>query len=360
MSNHLVSEVLKREVGKMSRTAVMMVLADKASDDGSGIWASKQTIADELGCTRQTVIDTIAALVGDGLLAEVGQRTCPNGYTTEYQIKVENLEALPLVPAHQRKEDAKQRGQKEPVKNLDGSKILTGQKFGRVKNIDATRQNSGPHPSKILTQTPLEPPLNHSPLPPASGGSERVPFPEDWILPKKEELTPEAQACAMQWPDGAYEAEGEAFANYRRGRGDKQHDWVAIWAARVVAQHQHVMRGAKAGIKTGTGAGGRVVAFERSAPAPAASKSQEDAQSVELHRAIKAIMGDAVYERWIEPCALLFVDDGLRVIAPSTFTAARIEEKHGREIERALIAANITVDWHRVETEKPAKKGKRA
>jgi hypothetical protein len=46
-------------------------MADKASDYGTGIWASKQTMADELEVSKQTVITTIKGLVADGLLVEV-------------------------------------------------------------------------------------------------------------------------------------------------------------------------------------------------------------------------------------------------------------------------------------------------
>src|SRR3546814_3397986 len=74
MSNHLISEVYKRQLGSMARNAVMVLLADKASDDGTGIWASKQRMAEELGTTKQTVITTIKSLVADGLLIEAGQR----------------------------------------------------------------------------------------------------------------------------------------------------------------------------------------------------------------------------------------------------------------------------------------------
>lgn len=79
MSNHLTSEVYKRQVGNIARNAVMVLMADKASDDGSGIWASKQRMADEIGASKQTVIATIKALIEDCLLREHGQRRCANG-----------------------------------------------------------------------------------------------------------------------------------------------------------------------------------------------------------------------------------------------------------------------------------------
>lgn len=146
MSNHLTSEVYKRQVGNIARNAVMVLMADKASDDGSGIWASKQRMADEIGASKQTVIATIKALIEDGLLREHGQRRCANGYTVEYAINVRALRALPLVKAHAD----------------DQSENLTGQNSSPVKQANPTGQIPLPHQSENLTQTSLEPSLNPS------------------------------------------------------------------------------------------------------------------------------------------------------------------------------------------------------
>lgn len=142
MSNHLISEVYKRQVGNMARKAVMVLFADKASDDGSGIWASKQRMADEIGASKQTVIATIKTLIDDGLLSECGQRKNSNGYTVEYTINVRTLRALPLVKSHQE----------------DQSENLTGQAASPVKEFDLTSQAALPDQSENLTQTPLNPP----------------------------------------------------------------------------------------------------------------------------------------------------------------------------------------------------------
>jgi biotin operon repressor len=146
VSNHLISEVYKRQLGSMARNAVMVLLADKASDDGTGIWASKQRMADELGASKQTVISTIKGLVLDGLLRETGQRKCTNGFTIEYAIDVEALKALALVGSHD-----EQKGNK-------GSTDLTGQTALPVKEADLTGQAALPDGSSTLTQTPLNPP----------------------------------------------------------------------------------------------------------------------------------------------------------------------------------------------------------
>ena len=59
MCVHITSQVIKRDLGTITRKAVMMLLSDYASADGSGIWASKQRLADELCTTKRTVQRTI-------------------------------------------------------------------------------------------------------------------------------------------------------------------------------------------------------------------------------------------------------------------------------------------------------------
>ncbi len=137
MSNHLISLAYKRDLRTSMRKAVIVLMADKASDDGSGIWAAKQTMADELCCSKQTIIDTIKGFIAEGLVSECGQRKSPNGYTVEYHLNVAALEAISLVKCHANK----------------GSRRLTGQPAGPVNEADLTSQPAGPEPS-----------LNHSPL----------------------------------------------------------------------------------------------------------------------------------------------------------------------------------------------------
>jgi biotin operon repressor len=229
VSNHVSSEVCKRLLGSATRKALLALMADKASDYGTGIWASKQTMADELEVSKQTVITTIKGLVADGLLVEVGHRRCATGYLVEYAIDLPAVRALPLVKAHAK----------------DRSKGLTGQAALPVKLDDPTGQAALPHQSNCLTQTIIEPSLNHTP---AGGEGASARIPEDWKMPAITDLPASIAALARQWPAGAYEAEGEAFHQHWLGRGHRRADWAALWASRVQARHDAVMRSAKAGV----------------------------------------------------------------------------------------------------------------
>jgi hypothetical protein len=102
MSNEVTGAVLKRNLGTVTRKAVMLLLADKASDDGTGIWASKERMASELCMTTRGLRLAIKALVSEGLVMEVGRRPCRFGYTQEYAINLAALAATPLVDWHQK------------------------------------------------------------------------------------------------------------------------------------------------------------------------------------------------------------------------------------------------------------------
>ena len=74
-----------------------MFLADKASDDGSGIWCSKGTIQRHTELGETTVKRTIRDFLKEGILVETGARGCKNGFTVVYRIDLAQIEALELT-----------------------------------------------------------------------------------------------------------------------------------------------------------------------------------------------------------------------------------------------------------------------
>jgi len=71
-----------------------MFLADKASDDGSGIWCSKGTIQRHTELSESTVKRTIIDFLQEGILIETGRRHCKNGYTVIYRIALERVASM--------------------------------------------------------------------------------------------------------------------------------------------------------------------------------------------------------------------------------------------------------------------------
>ncbi|WP_170349241.1 hypothetical protein [Ruegeria atlantica] len=94
MSWRIANECAERRFGSAARKQIIMFLADKASDDGSGIWCSKGTIQRHTELSESTVKRTIIDFLREGILIETGRRHCKNGYTVIYRIALERVAAL--------------------------------------------------------------------------------------------------------------------------------------------------------------------------------------------------------------------------------------------------------------------------
>jgi biotin operon repressor len=195
VSNALITEVYSRQLGSMARKAVLALFADKADDDGAGIWASKQRMAEEIGTTRQTIITTIKSLIDDGLVREVGQRQCANGFTIEYAICIKALAAVPLIASH-------------PSNDLTRKAALP------VKPVNATRKAALHKPS----QTPRNKPKG-----------EAHPIPDGW-WPAEFGPKTKSRAAVDSWPPGELETQVEHFTAHHRARGNRFLDWQDAWS----------------------------------------------------------------------------------------------------------------------------------
>ncbi|MEP3052516.1 hypothetical protein [Ascidiaceihabitans sp.] len=94
MSWRVAKECAERRFGSAPRKQIIMFLADKASDDGSGIWCSKGTIQRHTELGETTVKRTVREFLKEGILVETGARTCKNGFTVVYRIDLTKVEAL--------------------------------------------------------------------------------------------------------------------------------------------------------------------------------------------------------------------------------------------------------------------------
>ena len=94
MSWRIANECAERRFGSPARKQIIMFLADKASDDGSGIWCSKGTIQRHTELGESTVKRTINDFLREGVLIETGQRRCQNGYTVIYRIVLAKISQL--------------------------------------------------------------------------------------------------------------------------------------------------------------------------------------------------------------------------------------------------------------------------
>lgn len=200
--------VYSRQVGSMVRKAVLAYCADRASDDGRGIWASKQRIADEIECDRRTVIRTINALIADGILEAVGTRSCRGGATIEYSINITAVLALPAT-------------------------VTSG-----IQSL-VTESHQGQDVTKGSDTESPKPSLNR-PVPkkdkPSLVARKKIaphPLPEDWWPSTFGEGTDCAQIIAL-WQPGRLEREMSKFRANHTARGTKFRDWQAAWKTWVL------------------------------------------------------------------------------------------------------------------------------
>ncbi len=94
MSWRVANTCAERKFGSATRKQIVMFLADKASDDGSGIWCSKGTIQRHTELGESSVKRTIRDFLKEGILVETGARGCKNGFTVVYRIDLARIEAL--------------------------------------------------------------------------------------------------------------------------------------------------------------------------------------------------------------------------------------------------------------------------
>ena len=74
---------------------VIKEMADRASDDGSGVWCSKQTLANDTGLSKDAVRKAVKELLANGFIVETGKRRHSNFYTKVYRIVLAEVELLP-------------------------------------------------------------------------------------------------------------------------------------------------------------------------------------------------------------------------------------------------------------------------
>lgn len=343
MSNHLITESYKRKLGSVTRLAMMAYLADKAADCGGGIYASKQTMADELDLTKKTVITTIQGLIADGLLIVVGTKPCANGHTIEYAIVVEALLALPLVGCWERK--ARYTGVKSsPVKKRDRSPSDTGRGVGvtpkpplEPKPLSSADADDPPQKEKGDNQKKERPAAKRKTRARKQGHR----LPADWEAPAPEDLPPVARRLVAQWPEGAYEAVCEAFKLHwlaeTRAIGCKS-DWTATLGKWVNNDHPRVMHAKMRGVSFAPPPASRPAIASALPPAPVRAKVREDERGARVHASLEKELGPTTYSSWVKGAAILFGDGEVHAIFPTKFASGWAEANLSLQICAACAA----------------------
>ena len=177
MSHKVVSLVYSRVVGSSVRKCVLAYMADRASDDGRGVFCSKQTIANETEFGRSTIIRTCNEFVAEGILIASGTRKCANGATVEYDLNLDAIAALPLI-----KQDHKP-SQSGTSPDMDQSQSGTPLVPERDPTSPAAGPQAVPERDPNHPRTILEPSLNLYPCDPQPEDAKpkKVKLPSGWV-----------------------------------------------------------------------------------------------------------------------------------------------------------------------------------
>jgi DnaA N-terminal domain len=323
MSWELVSEAYKHTLGTTLRKALIVFLADKASDDGSGIFTSKPTMAATLDAGITSIKRTLAEFKEEGLITEIGTRKCPNGYTIEYRLNVEALEALPLTSVAERK-----KGYNNPLSfsSKDTPSTVDGVHHGR--GSPRTGSTVDPHPVHCGPLTLIEPIKEKKGKRDFSFSEQSTALPQDWKPEPLHEESAVGQLVA-KWNKGRMEVEVQKFSAHQRMRGNLSHDWQSAWIGWVL--NGKVASGGKDAQNVQAD---EVESETARAPVVLCEKSLEGELSAKLHKQLALMLGNKCYRAWIAPCALVANErNELVVYAPSQFHLAKVKQHYGNNIE---------------------------
>lgn len=95
MSWPLTGLVSRKMIGSPVRRLVLLTMASRANDDGSGVYFSYETIARACELSRATVKRVIKDFEREKLIVKVGTRACENGETNDFTLCQGFIEALP-------------------------------------------------------------------------------------------------------------------------------------------------------------------------------------------------------------------------------------------------------------------------
>jgi hypothetical protein len=158
MSYVVVNLVSSKLCGGPTRKQLLTHMADKANDDGSGIYASHATLAMVTEIAVSTLKRTMKDLEAEGLIVREGIRECRNGHTTIWRIVVEAIELLPDLASAKANRPKRTRSILNPVQIEPGPDLTRSNLSADPVQIDPpTQSNLAYEPSpKNLIHEPRE------------------------------------------------------------------------------------------------------------------------------------------------------------------------------------------------------------
>ena len=97
VADRIVGKTDKKPNGNQTEKNLLMAMANYASDNGEGIWASNQCLADRAGVSRETATRTVKSLKDKGLIERLGIKKYGMTHTVIYRIDLTVLYHLDLT-----------------------------------------------------------------------------------------------------------------------------------------------------------------------------------------------------------------------------------------------------------------------
>lgn len=242
--------VSERVCGGMSRKMILINMAARANDDGTGVYASLPTMAAWCEVDARTIRRVLRGIESDGLATVVGQRECKNGYVHEWALNLEAIAALPLVK-DEIEERRKINAERKRTPDIKSARTLSPPGQYAPPDIKSGRTQSPVTPDIMSAKSILESKITPSATQkPPKGGERGSRLPDDWAL------TPDLIDYASQHGYSAHEAEfiSHRFENHWRaatGRAARKTDWRRTFQNWVTNEKRwQVQQGAAAWRKT--------------------------------------------------------------------------------------------------------------
>ena len=97
VADRIVGKTDKKPNGNQTEKNLLMAMANYASDNGEGIWASNQCLADRAGVSRETATRTVKSLKDKGLIERIGIKKYGMTHTVIYRMDLTVLYHLDLT-----------------------------------------------------------------------------------------------------------------------------------------------------------------------------------------------------------------------------------------------------------------------
>jgi hypothetical protein len=234
--------VSERVCGGMSRKMILINMAARANDDGTGVYASLPTMAAWCEVDARTIRRVVRSIEQDGLARVVKQRECKNGYVNEWELDLERIAALPLVK-DEIEERRKINAEQKRTPDIKSARTLSPPGHDAPPDIKSGRTQSPVTPDIMSAKSILEPK-------PSSSKKERVrrPKPAKHAIPADWEPNQALIDFASEHGYSEHEARfiGHKVVTHFTASGEHRPGWDATYRNWVTRETPRQVKAAAA------------------------------------------------------------------------------------------------------------------